>query len=73
MPPHLRPGYVCKEEKPWPEKQAPANRYGEEGRPNSGGGRYDRIRRAGGGGAGGSDLLEINRYASTGNRPSSSG
>lgn len=86
MPPHLRPGFVGREEKLGPEVQKQTGfrprefgnrqgqygspgRYGEDGRPKSGGG-YERMRRDGGGE---SDLVEVSRPSSGGNRPNSSG
>lgn len=83
VPPHLRPGSLCKEEKPGPEfhkqplsalsREFAGYRQGqfgfaEEGRPKSGGGGYERVRRGGG-----SDLVEMNRPGSSGSRPTSSG
>ncbi|KAL2476708.1 proteophosphoglycan-related [Abeliophyllum distichum] len=94
VPPHLRPGFVGKQEKPGPEivKSGPPggfkgrqdfgghrpalvqdlghygsspNRFGEDGRPKSGGG-YERMRRGG-------EPADLNRPGSSGNRPSSSG
>ncbi|CAA2982186.1 Hypothetical predicted protein [Olea europaea subsp. europaea] len=94
VPPHLRPGFVGKQEKPWPEimksgppgvfkgrqdfvghRPAPVqdpghyrsspNRFGEDGRPKSGGG-YERMRRGG-------EPADLNIPGSSGNRPSSSG
>lgn len=76
VPPHLRPGYICKEEKPVEfvknkEFTGGFNRkFGEEGsRPKSGGGvGYDRMRR----GSTGPDF--VFRPGSSGyNRPNSSG
>lgn len=75
VPPHLRPGFVPKEEKPGPElgrghrQQGHAGspgRYVENGRPKSGG--YERMRRVGV-----SDMGMMNRPRSSGSRPSSSG
>jgi hypothetical protein len=77
VPPHLRPGFVGKEERPVPEVgrgrdsgrnnfESPV-RYGEDGRPQSGSG-YDRRRREGE-----SDLGMVSRPRSSGNLPSSSG
>ncbi|KAA8524306.1 hypothetical protein F0562_010729 [Nyssa sinensis] len=85
VPPHLRPGFVGREERLVPEFQkqpgvrsrefgvhgqghfGSPNRHGEDGRPKSGGG-YERMRMVGD-----SDLMEMNRPASSGSRPSSSG
>ncbi|KAL7215888.1 hypothetical protein ACSBR1_027938 [Camellia fascicularis] len=81
VPPHLRPGFVGREEKPGPELQkqqgvrsrefgghfGSPNKHGEEGRPKSGGG-YERMRRVGDSGP-----VEMNRPRSSGTRPSSSG
>ncbi|XP_052178155.1 uncharacterized protein LOC127791959 [Diospyros lotus] len=79
VPPHLRPGFAGREEKPGFELQKQQgvrsreigghrpNRLGEDGRPKSGGG-YERVRRVGD-----SDLMEMNRPGSIGTRPSSSG
>lgn len=88
VPPHLRPGYLCKEEKPGPEfnKQQPVSGrfrdfggyrqgqfgYGEEGRPKSGGGGYDKVKR-GGTATGGFGQVEMNRPGSSGSRPNTSG
>lgn len=79
VPPHLRAGFVGKEERPVNvgirsreanQRQygnyGPPSRYGEDGRPKSGGG-YERM-----GGAGGAGPM-MNRPRSSGNRPSSSG
>ncbi|CAK9160870.1 unnamed protein product [Ilex paraguariensis] len=86
VPPHLRQGFVGREEKPGPDFQKPGpgmrtrelgghrqgyfrsspNGYGEDGRPQSGGG-YERMR------GGESDLMEMRRPGSSGSRPSSSG
>ncbi|OIT00155.1 PREDICTED: uncharacterized protein LOC109228717 [Nicotiana attenuata] len=89
VPPHLRPGFVGREEKPVPDGQgvrarpevgpgphrqgghlgSSPNRYGENGRPKSGGG-YERMRR----GFGEADAVDfMNRPSSSGARPSSSG
>lgn len=92
VPPHLRPGFVGREEKPdvvkggqgvrgRPEVGAvhhhhhqgylgsSPNRYGENGRPKSGGG-YERMRR----GFSEADSVNfVNRPRSSGGRPSSSG
>lgn len=76
VPPHLRPGYICKEEKPVEvvknkEFSSGYRKFGEEGsRPKSGGGvGYDRMRR----GSTGPDF--VFRPGSSGgyNRPNSSG
>uniref|UniRef100_A0A5B7ARK6 Uncharacterized protein n=1 Tax=Davidia involucrata TaxID=16924 RepID=A0A5B7ARK6_DAVIN len=85
VPPHLRPGFVGREERLEPEFQklpgvrsrefgghrqghfGSPNRYGEDGRPKSGGG-CERMRMVGD-----SDLMEMNRPGSSGTRPSSSG
>jgi hypothetical protein len=76
VPPHLRPGFVGREERSVPEfgrgRDSGRNnfgspvKYGEDGRPKSGGG-YDRMRE------GESDLGMVIRPRSSGNRPSSSG
>ncbi|MED6108626.1 hypothetical protein PIB30_025934 [Stylosanthes scabra] len=82
VPPHLRPGYVPRVEEapPGPElgrgrdlgyrrgaHAGSAGKFGEDGRPKSGG--YERIRRAGG-----SDVGPMGRPRSSGgSRPSSSG
>ncbi|CAN4105019.1 unnamed protein product [Withania somnifera] len=79
VPPHLRPGFVGREEKPVPVQgvrsrtehhhQESPNRYGENGRPKSGGG-YERMRR----GFSEADSVNfVNRPSSSGARPSSSG
>ncbi|XP_016460580.1 uncharacterized protein LOC107784039 [Nicotiana tabacum] len=89
VPPHLRPGFVGREEKPVPDGQglrakqevgpgphrqgahlgSSPNRFGENGRPKSGGG-YERMRR----GFGEADAVDfMNRPGSSGARPSSSG
>ncbi|PHT43516.1 hypothetical protein CQW23_17541 [Capsicum baccatum] len=77
VPPHLRPGFVGREEKPVPvqgvrgrpESHQGSPRYGENGRPKSGGG-YERIRR----GFSEADSVNfVNRPSSSGTRPSSSG
>ncbi|TXG70666.1 hypothetical protein EZV62_005601 [Acer yangbiense] len=75
VPPHLRPGFAGREEKPVPEVSwsresgqkyfGSPSRYGEDGRPKSGG--YERMGRGGE-----SDLGLMNRPRSSGNRPSSS-
>ncbi|TXG55085.1 hypothetical protein EZV62_020341 [Acer yangbiense] len=73
VPPHLRPGFAGREEKPVPEVSRSSGqkyfgspgRYGEDGRPKSGG--YERMGRGGD-----SDLGLMNRPRSSGNRPSSS-
>ncbi|CAL1356863.1 unnamed protein product [Linum trigynum] len=89
VPPHLRPGFVAKQDKPGPEALLPGRetghrqfqnqqqghvgspgRYGNDGRPNSGGGGYDRTRRAGSGDA---EPGLLNRPRSGGSRPSSRG
>lgn len=77
VPPHLRPGFICKEEKPveFVKKEFSGGfnrKFGEEGsRPKSGGGGvgYDRMRR----GSTGPDF--VFRPGSSGgyNRPNSSG
>lgn len=77
VPPHLRPGFVGKEERPGPEvirtREAGQKHtgspvmYGENSRPKSGGG-YERMTRGGE-----SDLGTTIRPRSRGNRPSSSG
>lgn len=77
VPPHLRPGFVGREERPRPEviraremgqrHFGSPGRYGEEGRPKSGGG-HEMMRRGGDQ----SDLGLMNRPRSSGNRPSSS-
>lgn len=77
VPPHLRPGFVGREERPRPEVSraremgqrhfGSPGRYGEEGRPKSGGG-HEMMRRGGDQ----SDLGLMNRPGSSGNRPSSS-
>jgi len=69
VPPHLRPGFVGREEKPGPQQGVRSREYGENGRPKSGGGYEGVVMR----GAGDKDLLEMNRPGSSGNRPSSSG
>ncbi|XP_019431338.1 PREDICTED: serine/threonine-protein kinase phg2-like [Lupinus angustifolius] len=74
VPPHLRPGYVRREEGPGPEMVRPRRqgavgspvRYGEGGRPKSGG--HDRMKRNGG-----SDVGILGRPGSSGSRPNSSG
>lgn len=71
VPPHLRPGFAGKEERPGFEVQkqrqlgsyGSPGRYGENGRPKSGG--HDRMRRGG--------EANLGRATSFGNRPSSSG
>ncbi|XP_038684974.1 translation initiation factor IF-2-like [Tripterygium wilfordii] len=78
VPPHLRPGFVGKEERPGPEvfrarepSQRQQGNFGspgrnnENGRPTSGG--HERMR------VGESDLGLASRPRSSGNRPSSSG
>ncbi|CAI0461050.1 unnamed protein product [Linum tenue] len=88
VPPHLRPGFVARQEKPGPEAlpgketghrqyQNPqqghvgsTDRCGNDGRPTSGGGGYDRTRRFVGGDA---EPGLLNRPRSGGSRPSSSG
>nr|XP_015881281.1 uncharacterized protein LOC107417199 isoform X1 [Ziziphus jujuba var. spinosa] len=77
VPPHLRPGFVGREERPGPEvirtREAgqkhivSPGRYDDLDRPKSGGG-YERMKRAGE-----SDLGIAGRPRSSGNRPSSSG
>lgn len=81
VPPHLRAGFVGKEERPvnvgirsreGNQRQygnyGSSSRYGEDGRPKSGGG-YERMK-----GVGEADLgAMVNRPRSSGNRPSSSG
>uniref|UniRef100_A0A5B7APB4 Uncharacterized protein n=1 Tax=Davidia involucrata TaxID=16924 RepID=A0A5B7APB4_DAVIN len=80
VPPHLRPGFVGREERLQSGVRSrelgghrqghfgSPNRYSEDGRPKSGGG-YERMRRIGD-----SDLVvEMNRPGSSGTRPSSSG
>ncbi|XVE49989.1 hypothetical protein DITRI_Ditri01bG0126200 [Diplodiscus trichospermus] len=72
VPPHLRPGFVGREERPEPDVSrrrelghkhfASPGRYGEDGRPKSGG--YEKMRRGGE-----SDLS--GRPRSSGSRPSS--
>jgi len=69
VPPHLRPGFVGRKEKPGPQQGVRSREYGENGRPKSGGG-YERVVMRG---AGEKDLLEMSRPGSSGNRPSSSG
>lgn len=76
VPPHLRPGFMRKEERPRPEAfkgrepgqryLGPPGRHGEDGRPKSGG--YERMMRGGE-----TDLGLIGRPRSSGSRPSSSG
>lgn len=81
VPPHLRPGFAGREERPGPEvfrgKEAIQRPHppqqqdyfvsaGEYGRPKSGG--YERMKRGGE-----SDLGLMNRPRSSGNRPNSSG
>lgn len=74
VPPHLRPGFVRKDERTGPDAVRPRQqgyagspgRYGEDGRPKSGG--YDKMRRGGS-----SDMGMISRPTSSGSRPSSSG
>ena len=68
VPPHLRPGFVGREERPGPEvfqgrEQGQKHfgspgRYGEDGRPKSGG--YEKIRRGG--------ESDLDRPRSSGNR-----
>ncbi|KAJ8747530.1 hypothetical protein K2173_014337 [Erythroxylum novogranatense] len=73
LPPHLRPGFSGKEERPGPEVlrqpqgSGSKGRHEENGRPKSGGG-YERMRRTGD-----SYLGFIHRPRSSGNRPNSSG
>ncbi|KAF7805985.1 proline-rich receptor-like protein kinase PERK9 [Senna tora] len=74
VPPHLRPGFVRREEKSAPDvvrsrqqgHVGSAGRYMEDGRPKSGG--YERMRRGGA-----SDVGVLSRPTSSGSRPSSSG
>ncbi|GMI74847.1 hypothetical protein like AT3G54680 [Hibiscus trionum] len=76
VPPHLRPGFAGKEEKPEPnvlrgreqgvKHFGSSGYYGEDRRPKSGG--YEKIKRGVG-----SDLGLIPRPRSSGNRPGSSG
>ncbi|XP_028786715.1 proline-rich receptor-like protein kinase PERK9 [Neltuma alba] len=75
VPPHLRPGFIPRENNPGPELSRPQRqqghagypgRYAENGRPKSGG--YERMRRGGL-----SDSGMMNRPRSSGSRPSSSG
>ncbi|KAJ6379354.1 hypothetical protein OIU76_016058 [Salix suchowensis] len=80
VPPHLRPGFIGREERPGPEvfrgKEVgqrqqqqffgSPDRVGVEGRPKSGG--YEMMRRGDG-----SNLGFVNRPISSGNRPGSSG
>lgn len=73
VPPHLRPGFVARDRPsgPRPGNYRPGsgpNRYGEDGRPKSGGGYDRRMRGVFGGGE--SDLVELNRPRSGGSRPS---
>lgn len=78
VPPHLRPGFVGREEKPVPVQgvrarpdhhQGSTIQYGENGRPKSGGG-YERMRR----GFSEADSVNfVNQPSSSGARPSSSG
>ncbi|XP_042501047.1 translation initiation factor IF-2 [Macadamia integrifolia] len=86
VPPHLRPGFVGREERVAQEGQrqqgfrhreyhghnhGSPGRYTEDGRPKSGG--HERMRRGGGGG-GDSDLpVDMNRPSSSGNGSSSGG
>ncbi|KAF3444054.1 hypothetical protein FNV43_RR13744 [Rhamnella rubrinervis] len=77
VPPHLRPGFVGREERPGPEVTRTREvgqkhvgspvMYGEDGRPKSGGG-YERMTRGGE-----LDLGTATRPNSSGNRPNSSG
>ncbi|GFS45637.1 hypothetical protein Acr_00g0097190 [Actinidia rufa] len=70
VPPHLRPGFAGREEKPEPVQGVRSRNfgsYGEDGRPKSGGG-YERIRVVGD-----SYLVEVTRPGSGGTRPNSSG
>ncbi|PIA32009.1 hypothetical protein AQUCO_04700114v1 [Aquilegia coerulea] len=77
VPPHLRPGFVRKEEKVFGQRNqglrsrdigyGQLQNDGQNGRPKSGGG-YERIQRGGE-----SDLEVMNRPSSSGNRPNSSG
>ncbi|PPR83883.1 hypothetical protein GOBAR_AA36831 [Gossypium barbadense] len=76
VPPHLRPGFVGREEKPEPKVLrgreqglkhfGSSGHYGEDRRPKSGG--YEKIRKGAE-----SDLGLIPHPRSSGNRPSSSG
>ncbi|KAK8655305.1 hypothetical protein V6N13_107888 [Hibiscus sabdariffa] len=76
VPPHLRPGFSGREEKPEPQVLrgreqgvkhfGSSGHYGEDGRPKSGG--NERIKRGGE-----SDVGLIPRPRSSGNRPSSRG
>lgn len=74
VPPHLRPGFVAREEAPGPEVFRPRRQghvgspgwVGEDGRPKSGG--SESARRGGG-----SDMGILGRPRSSGSRPSSSG
>ncbi|GAB4859623.1 hypothetical protein Ancab_011097 [Ancistrocladus abbreviatus] len=74
IPPHLRPGFVAKQQRPVPEFRmagncgSPVRRYEEDRRPKSGGG-YERNRRS----EGESDLSDMNQHRFGGSRPSSSG
>ncbi|KAE8645729.1 hypothetical protein Csa_020239 [Cucumis sativus] len=81
VPPHLRAGFVGKEERPvnvgirsreGNQRQygnyGSSGRYGEDGRPKSGGG-YERMKEVGEADLG----AMVNRPRSSGNRPSSSG
>uniref|UniRef100_A0A7C9CSU7 Uncharacterized protein n=2 Tax=Opuntia streptacantha TaxID=393608 RepID=A0A7C9CSU7_OPUST len=86
VPPHLRPGFVARDQTPVPPAPRPGNyrpgsghghhgspsRPGEDGRPNSGGGQDRRVRGVGAP-AGDSDRVDVNRPRSRGSRPSSSG
>ncbi|PIA35071.1 hypothetical protein AQUCO_03600021v1 [Aquilegia coerulea] len=77
VPPHLRPGFVRKEEKVFGQRNqglrsrdigyGQLQNDGQNGLPKSGGG-YERIQRGGE-----SDLEVMNRPSSSGNRPNSSG
>ncbi|CAH8381595.1 unnamed protein product [Eruca vesicaria subsp. sativa] len=72
VPPHLRPGFVRKDEKPGldsidpsqrlPHQEQPRQGYGQTGRPKSGG--YERLR---------SDPDYLGRPRSSGKRPGTSG
>lgn len=83
VPPHLRPGFVAREQTPAPRPgnyrpgsghghHGSPSRYGEDGRPKSGGGHDSRVRGVGAP-AGDSDLVDFNRPRSGSIRLSSSG